>query len=157
MLNKNSYTWSGFSLLIAGSLLSPVAYFILHLNWLTALGISMLILSFLLLALGKTIPKLSPEVCGLLLETGIDNIATIVEELGIKTKAIYLPSSLTSGRPQALIPLHSNSSLPSLTKPLPHRLIVKYGANPDDIGLLMAGIGGEPHEKTLESGRAHGD
>ncbi len=38
----------------------------------------MLILSFILLALGRTIPKLPPEVCGLLLETGIDNMAAIL-------------------------------------------------------------------------------
>ncbi len=69
------------------------AYFIFHLVWLTALGICMLIISFILLALGRTIPKLPPEVCTLLLETGIDNMATIVEELGIRTKAVYLPSS----------------------------------------------------------------
>ena len=141
MLNKNTYTWAGLGLLIAGSLVSVSAYFILHLTWLTALGICMLILSFILLALGKTIPKLSPEVCSLLLETGIDNIAAIVEELGIRAKAIYLPSSLTSGRPQALIPLHSNPALPPPTKALPQRLIVKYGASPDDIGLLLSTIG----------------
>jgi len=108
MLNKNPYTRAGLGLLVAGSLVSLSAYFILLLTWLTALGICMLILSFILLTLGRTIPKLSPEVSGLLLETGIDNIATIVEELGIRAKAIYLPSSLTSGKPQALIPLPSN-------------------------------------------------
>jgi len=141
LLNKNPYTWAGLGLLVAGSLVSLSSYFILLLTWLTALGISMLILSFILLTLGRTIPKLSPEVSTLLLETGIDNIATIVEELGIRAKAIYLPSSLTSGKPQALIPLHSNP-LPSLiTKALPQRLIVRYGANPDDIGLLLSTIG----------------
>lgn len=141
LLKKNPYTWAGLTLLIAGSLLSLSAYFILLLTWVTALGISMLILSFILLALGRTIPKLPPEVCGLLLETGIDNMATIVEELGIRTKAIYLPSSLTNGRPQALIPLHSNSSLPLINKALPQRLIVKYGASPEDIGLLLSTVG----------------
>ena len=141
LLNKNLYTLAGLGLLVAGSLLLLLSYFILLLTWLTALGISMLILSFILLALGRTIPKLSPEVSALLLETGIDNIATIVEELGIKAKAVYLPSSLTSGRPQALIPLHSNPSPPLITKALPRRLIVRYGANPDDIGLLVTTIG----------------
>ena len=141
MFNKNPYTWAGLSLLIAGSLVSLSAYFILLLTWLTALGICMLILSFILLTLGRTIPKLPPEVCGLLLETGIDNMSTIVEELGIRTKAVYLPSSLNSGRPRALIPLHSNSSLPPLTKALPHRLIIRYGPSPDDIGLLLSTIG----------------
>ena len=97
----------------------------------------MLVLSFILIALGKAIPKLSPEVCDLLLETGIDNMATLIEELGIKTKAIYLSSSLASNRPRAFIPLHSNGSRPEITKALPQRLIARYGANPEDIGLLM--------------------
>ena len=141
MLNKNPYTWAGLGLLVAGSLVSLSSYFILLLTWLTALGISMLILSFIFLALGRTIPKLPPEVSTLLLETGIDNIATIVEELGIRAKAIYLPSSLTSGRPQALIPLHSNPSPPTITKALPQRLIVRYGASPDDVGLLVSTTG----------------
>jgi len=141
LLNKNPYTWAGLGLLVAGSLVSLSSYFILLLTWLTALGISMLILSFILLALGRTIPKLPPEVSALLLETGIDNIAAIVEELGIRAKAIYLPSSLTSGRPQALIPLHSNPSPPTITKALPQRLIVRYGASPDDVGLLVSTTG----------------
>jgi len=101
----------------------------------------MLILAAILLVLGRTVPKLSPEVSSLLLETGIDNIATIIEELGIKAKAIYLPSSLTNGRPQALIPLHTNPSLPLITEALPQRFIVQYGARPDDIGLLVSTTG----------------
>ncbi len=101
----------------------------------------MLILSFILLALGRTIPKLPPEVSSLLLETGIDNIAALVEELGIRAKAVYLPSSLANGRPQALIPLHTNPALPALNKALPQRLIVRYGDNPDDVGLLLSTIG----------------
>ena len=141
MLNKNPYIWAGFGLLIAGSLIALSAYFIFHLVWLTALGICMLIISFILLALGRTIPKLPPEVCTLLLETGIDNMATIVEELGIRTKAVYLPSSLNGGRPQALIPLHANPSLPLITEPLPHRFITRYGTNPDDVGLLFSTVG----------------
>lgn len=141
MQNKNPYTWAGLGLLVAGILVSPSAYFFLQLTWLTALGICMLILAFISLSLGRTIPKISPEVSSLFLETGIDNIATIVEELGIKAKAIYLPSSLTSGRPQALIPLHSNPVLPAITRALPQRFIVRYGASPDDIGLLLSTIG----------------
>ena len=141
MINKNPYTWAGLSLPIAGGLIAVSAYFIFHLIWLTALGICMLILSFILIALGKAVPKLPPEVCGLLLETGIDNIATLIEELGIKSKAIYLPSSLASNRPRAFIPLHSNGSRPEITKALPQRLIARYGANPEDIGLLISTIG----------------
>jgi hypothetical protein len=139
--DKNPYTLSGFSLLITGIMLSLPAFFIFHLVWLTALGISMLIMSFILLSLGKAIPNIPPEVCGLLLETGIDNIATLIEELGIKTRAIYLPSSLASDRPRAFIPLHSNGSHPRITKALPQRLIARYGTDPEDIGLLISTIG----------------
>lgn len=106
-----------------------------------ALGIGMLILSFILLALRKAVPKLPPEVCGLLLETGIDNIATLIEELGVETRAIYLPSSLARDRPRAFIPLHSNGSRPEITKALPQRLIARYGTSPEDIGLLVSTIG----------------
>ena len=101
----------------------------------------MLILAAILIALGKAVPKLPPEVCSLLLETGIDNIATLIEELGIKTKAIYLPSSLSSRYPRAFIPLNGNGSRPEITKALPRRLIARYGTNPEDVGLLISTIG----------------
>ena len=61
--------------------------------------------------------------------------------MGIRTRAVYLPSSLTGGQPQALLPLHSNSSLPVIKHALPRRLIVKYGNSPDEIGLLLSTIG----------------
>jgi len=141
LLKSNPYTWAGLGLLIAGILICPSAYFILHLIWLTALGMCMLILSFILIALGRTISNLPPEVCGMLLETGISNIASIVEELGIRTQAIYLPASLTNDQPRALIPLHSNSSSPFITKALPRRFIVHYGDRPEDVGLLLSTIG----------------
>jgi hypothetical protein len=141
LINRNSYTWAGLSLLIASGMISVPAYLIFHSIWLTALGICMLILSFILIALGRAIPKLPPEVCDILLETGIDNIATLIEELGIKSRAIYLPSSLARNRPQAFIPLHSNGAHPEITKALPQRLIARYGASPEDIGLLVSTIG----------------
>jgi len=159
VLKNNLYTWAGLGLLITGLLVALSAYFIFLLTWLTALGISMLILAVILLVLGRTVPRLSPEVSSLLLETGIDNISALIEELGIKAKAIYLPSSLTGGRPQALIPLHANPSLPPITKALPQRLIVQYGASPDDIGLLSAGNYGRDYRRGhagVKAGAYHG-
>ena len=110
--NKNAYIWSGFGLVIAGSLVTLPAFFILQLTWLTALGLCMIILSLILLALGNTVPKLPPEVCRLLLETGTNNIAALIEELGISTKAIYLPPSLNSGQVKAFIPLRPTPAPP---------------------------------------------
>lgn len=138
MLNRNLYTRTGLALLIAGILVSLSSHFILMITWLTALGVATIILSLILLALGSAVPRLPPEFSALLLETGINNIATLVEELGVRSKGIYLPSSLTGGKPQALIPLHANPiSSPKIEEALPQRLIVRYGANPDDIGLLF--------------------
>jgi hypothetical protein len=140
--DRNVYTWTGFSLLVAGVILVIVSLLVLSsLVWLAALGVAALILAFILLALARTIPRVTPEVSMLLLETGIDNIATVVEELGIKSKPVYLHSSLTGGKSQALIPLHSNPSLPKITSALPRRFIVRYGSNPDDVGLLVTTAG----------------
>ena len=139
--NTNPYIWVGVSLLISGGLLLASSYFIFLITWLTALGLAMLILSFILLALGRTIPRLPPEFGSLLVETGTDNIAAIIEELGIRGKAIYLPSSLAGGRPQALIPLNSNSSSPLIKKTLPRRFIVRYGNGSEDAGLLVTTTG----------------
>ncbi|MDD4858732.1 MAG: hypothetical protein PHR56_00790 [Dehalococcoidales bacterium] len=141
MRTKNPYIWAGLALLITGLILFPPAYFVLEVTWLAALSICLLILSFILLALGSTVPRLPPEVCQLLLETGIDNIASVVEELGIKSRAIYLPSSLTGEKPRALIPLNVNSISPTITKAIPQRFITRYGTAPDEIGLLLSTIG----------------
>jgi hypothetical protein len=119
LTKNNPYKWAGFGLLIAGGLISLPAYFLFQLTWLTAPGIYILILSFIPIALGKDIPELPPGVCSLMLETGTDNISTLIEEPGIKSKAIYLPSSLTSKYPRTFIPLHSNGSHPEITKTLP--------------------------------------
>jgi hypothetical protein len=141
LINRNSYTWTGFGLLTAGLFIATTGYFVFQLIWLTALGICMLILASILIALGRAVPKLSPEICGLLLETGIENIASLIEELGIKTKAIYLPSSLACDCPRAFLPLHSNGSRPQITRALPRRLFARYGSGPEDIGLLISTIG----------------
>jgi hypothetical protein len=139
--HENPYTLAGLGLLVAGCLLSIPAYFVFNSVWLTALGICMLILAAILIALGRAVPRLHPEVCSLLLETGIENIAALIEELGIKTRAIYLPSSSACKYPRAFIPLHANGSQPEITKALPKRLIARYGSGPEDVGLLISTIG----------------
>ncbi len=124
-----------------GALLSVVSFFVLGSVPLTALGISSIILGVVSMALGRGQAETSSPVNAMLFESGLENIAAIIEELGLRSKAIYLPSSLTSGRPQALIPLHMNPHLPKPEKPLPKRLVVKYGPNPDDMGLLITTAG----------------
>jgi len=135
---SNSFTLLGVCLSLSGLTLVAIAFIILQSTPITALGLSTIILGAVSLAMGRSQPKISPEASELLLQSGIENISAIVEELGLKSKAIYLPSSMTSGKPQALIPIHSNPHLPKLGNiVLPKRLIVKHGSHPEDMGILV--------------------
>jgi hypothetical protein len=83
----------------------------------------------------------------------VENISALVEELGIKNKAFYLPSSLSGNKPKAFIPLAADFEFND--KVLPRRLIVKYSSKPDSMGLLVitpgSAVGGmvEPKEDCL--------
>ena len=135
---SNSFTLLGVCLNLLGLTLIAVAFIILQSTPITALGLSTIILGAVSFALGRGQPKISPQASEILLQSGIENISAIVEELGLKSKAIYLPSSMTSGKPQALIPINSNPNPPKLGNiVLPKRLIVKHGSNPEDMGLLV--------------------
>ncbi len=102
---------------------------------LTSLGISTIIIGAVVFAIARGQPKIPPEASAILLQSGVENISAIVEELGLKAKAVYLPSTLSGDKPKALIPLDSNIDLNN--KVLPKRLIVKYGSKPESIGLLI--------------------
>jgi hypothetical protein len=135
---KTSFTSLSAYLILAGVSLSVISYFILRSTPFTALGLSTIILGGVSFALGRGQSKIPPEVSAVLLQSGIENISALVEEFGLKSKAIYLPSSLTTGKSQALISLNPNPQLLQLKNiVLPKRLIVKYGPNPEDVGLLL--------------------
>jgi hypothetical protein len=133
---KSPFMILGTGLTLAGVMLALLAYLVLRSTPLTALGISTLIVAGVSLAFGRGQPKISPEASAILLQSGVENISAIVEELGLKSKAIYLPSSMTTGKPGALIPMQPNPTLGKVV--LPKRLIVKYGPNAEDMGLLVS-------------------
>ncbi|MFA4835953.1 MAG: hypothetical protein WC749_07800, partial [Dehalococcoidia bacterium] len=60
------------------------------------------------------------------------------EELGLKSKAIYLPSAMRDGHPQALIPLVDGRDIHQVKGKIPGRLIVRYGADPEDMAIAVA-------------------
>jgi len=148
----------GLGLALSGASLTLVSYVVLGSIPLTGLGISTIILGAVALALGREQPKIPPELSSVLLRSGLENLSAIIEELGLRCKAIYLPSSMAGGRQAALIPLLSNPEPPKLEKPLPKRLIVKYGQSPKEIGLLVTTPGSHVVEM-LESkpGSASGE
>jgi len=134
---RNQYNELGIGLLLAGTGLVPTAYLLLHSIPLIALGISLVVLGAICLALGRSRPTISPEVSKLLMETGMENLNSLLEELCLKSKGMYLPSSITGGKPRAIIPLHSNPRFPEVNEPLGQRLIVSCGQSPEDIGIMV--------------------
>ena len=101
---KNPYRLLGIILAVGGAVLSPIFYFIVGSAALTASAISAVILGITCIAVANARPYLSPEAAQLLLKTGIENTASLLEELGLSNKAIYMPSDGT-GKAKALIPL----------------------------------------------------
>ena len=116
-------------------MLTALAYLVLRSTPLTSLGISTILIGAVAFAITRGQPRIPPEASAILLQSGVENISAIVEELGLKSKAVYLPSSISGDKPKALIPLDSNLEFGS--KVLPKRLIVKYGLQPEAVGLLV--------------------
>lgn len=127
----------GLAFCVAGAIFAPISYFIIGSVPLTAVGMSTIIIGFTCIALANTRPYLSPEASQLILKTGMENTAALLEELGLRSKAIYLPSTMRDGHPQALIPLVENGDIKLLREKLPGRLIVRYGVNPDDMAIAV--------------------
>ena len=101
----------------------------------------MLILGFTCLALANTRPYISPEASELMLRTGMENIAALLEELGLRNRAVYLPSSLRDGRPQAIIPL-SEEAL-RIRQKIPGRLVVRFGNQAQELAIAVTTPGGQ--------------
>lgn len=136
MKENDAYVLLGQVLIVLGLGLIFVSYLVLHAIPLTALGISSAIIGMVCLLLARTRVRIPPEASLLLLETGVENLAALIEEAGLRSKAFYLPSRI-AGEPRALLPLHSSPPSEPLP-PLARRLIVKYGPSPQEIGLLLA-------------------
>ncbi|MCJ7743053.1 MAG: hypothetical protein MUO99_00625 [Dehalococcoidales bacterium] len=134
---RNPYRILGLGLCLAGAIFAPVSYLILRSVPLTAVGLSAIIIGFTCIALAYTRPYLSPEACQLILRTGMENTAALIEELGLRNRAIYLPSKTRGGRPQALIPLAEDRQIQWVKENIPGRLIVRYGRDADDMAIAV--------------------
>ena len=124
-------------LCLAGTIFAPVSYFVIDSVPFTAMGMSAIIIGFTCIALANARPYISPEACELILKTGMENTAALLEELGIRNKAIYLPSTMRDGSPQALIPLIEDRDIQGVQGKVPGRLIVRYGVSPDDMAIAV--------------------
>jgi len=134
---NNPYRTLGIGLAIGGAMFVPIAYFLISSVPLTAVGLSSIILGFTSLALANARPYVSPAAAEVILKTGMENTAALLEELGLKSKAIYLPSSVRDGKPQAVVPLIDMKESTLLKNKITGRLIVRYGNNPEDMGIAV--------------------
>jgi len=141
-MTDNPYRMLGVGLTISGTILGPIAFFILNSVPMTAIAISAIMIGITSIAIATTRPRISPEFSQLMFETGMENIVSFLEELGIKSKAIYLPSTMRTGSAQALIPLTENVDIEEIKRKIPERLIVQYGENPDDMAIAITAPGG---------------
>lgn len=136
-MKRNPYTRLGLILTISGAVLAPLFYFLVGSVPLASLALSAIILGLVAVMLGNARPELSPEASQMMLQTGLENIAALLEELGLRSRAVYMPSS-RSGRPRALIPLNDNGQSPGAGRVASDRLITRYGPNLEDVGLVIA-------------------
>jgi len=136
-LSNRPYKLLGISLCAAGAIFTPISYFVIASVPLAAVGLSAIIIGFTCIALANTRPPISPEACQLMLRTGMENTAALIEELGLRNRAIYLPSKTRGGRPQALIPLAEDRQIQWVKENIPGRLIVRYGRNADDMAIAV--------------------
>jgi hypothetical protein len=142
MKTNNPYRVFGMGLIIAGAIFAPVAYFLINSIPLTSIALSSIMVGFTGIVLAASRPPISQEAARLLLETGIENIAALLEELGLTNKAVYLPSAMRIGNAQALIPLGGDIEISRLKDKIPRRLIVRWGDNPGDMAIAVTAPGG---------------
>jgi len=124
-------------LVIAGVIFAPVAYFLIDSIPFTAIGISALMIGFTSLALANSRLFISPEASELMMKAGMENTSALLEEFGLRNKAIYLPSSMLGGRSYAVVPLKNTIELDRIVAKIPGRLIVHYGDNPEDMAVAV--------------------
>ena len=141
-MKNNPCRLLGTGLITTGAIFAPVAYFIINSIPLTAIGLSSIMIGFTSIALASSRPQISPEASQMIFETGMENIAALLEELELNNKAIYLPSTMRTGNAQALIPLNRDIDVQSIKGKIPGRLIVRYGDNPVDIAIAVTAPGG---------------
>ncbi|MBI4294883.1 MAG: hypothetical protein HY669_01800 [Chloroflexi bacterium] len=158
LATRSPYLWLGLGLTLAGAILAPVFYFIVESAPLSAAGLSFIMLGLTCIALANTRPPISPEASQMMIRAGMENIAALLEELGLSSKAIYLPHSLRDGRSQALVPLRQDAGSIQIRDKIPGRLIVRYGRDPGDLGIAITtpgsicveGLGAKPGATAAE-------
>jgi hypothetical protein len=134
----NRYTLLGVGLVLSGVSIALVGWLLTDYTPLTAIGTAVALLGIIATVLGRSLPSIPPETALILLEASFDNVAALVEELGLRSRALYLPRSMTNGTLRALIPLHHADAPPDIGRQVPQRMITHFGPQQQESGLLVA-------------------
>jgi len=132
------YTATGLCVSTVGGLFALLAYTVMSSVPLTALGIAAVIVGSVLMAIGRGSSVLPSGIEVALHESSLENLSALVEEMGLRVKAIYLPSSLAEGGPLALVPVSSNPGIKVPSSRLPRRFLIRYGPRAEDVGFLIS-------------------
>jgi len=104
---------------------------------LAAIGISAIMIGFTCINIARTCSYVLGEESELLLKTGMEITAELLEELGIRNKAVYLPSYMRDGIPQALIPLKLDKEIQLAKSKIAGHLLVRYGDSLDSMAIVV--------------------
>lgn len=129
---KNRYKTLGIGLCSTGVIVALVSYLVTGSVPLIAFGISAILIGITCFVLAYNHPSLSPEVYQLMLKTGLENTAILLEGLGLSNKAVYLPSTMQDGDQHVLIPLVGGGDINLMKEKILNRFLVQYGQNPKD-------------------------
>lgn len=145
----NIYRVVGALLTVLGIVISLLGYLIIKSIYLIASGITSLMLGLSFLAISVEY-GLNIEPYRVLASQSLINIKLLLESVNLdNSKPIYIPSKYTEGIPLTLVPLSKN---PITYKKLPKHIVVRYGVNQEDIGILIATAGTQVvKEEVIES------
>ena len=140
-MDRTRYVRLGAVLTVAGACILSVSLLVLKSHQGLSTGIALLVLGLVILLLGRTSRGVSPELAALLVKVGYDNMGRLFEEVGLESRAVYLPSAMAHGQARAFLPLVSGPYNLSSSSRLDDRLVVMYGDGADDVGLMVCAPG----------------
>jgi hypothetical protein len=138
---RRRYVRLGAALCVAGAFILGASVLLLASYPGISSGMALVVLGLVILLLGKTTPELPAELAQLLARNGYENLGRLLEELGLQSRAVYLPTALLSYGARALIPLGENSCTSFDGRQMDDRLVVSFGDGPDDVGVLVVAPG----------------
>ncbi|MFW6056516.1 MAG: hypothetical protein ACOC9B_04330 [Chloroflexota bacterium] len=126
-MNRHTYALLGASILTIGGTTLFVSLVLVASESGAVVAIAILVLGLVLVSLGQTKSVVPPSLALILAKSGYDNTARLIEELGVHSRAVYLPSGLCEGVPLAAIPIAEHATLMRLKRPVESRLIARLG------------------------------